>query len=308
MNLKLLSITAIAVIFASIFIIYPSNAVYDPLRLPQSIIYLEATNGTQSYFNIKLSGVPTGYDVTNGLYNGWCIDRRAELARSPAVHTVRLYSSLNPPGDLTDEKWCIVNYILNHKQGNAQDMQEAIWYFINLNGGYSPKSSIAWDIIRNAETGGQGFLPQPGQIAAVIAYPVHITNPNEVQISILEVIIPTWMSIPPPQESPNPSPSPSPQESPVSETTQPTPSPQESPSPTLSPQPAAPPTSQEPGQPSTPTSTPPISPKPEEQNASSPTPDNTGEPQEISLYIVSIIVMLIALLTGLLLIRRKHKK
>jgi hypothetical protein len=192
---------------------------------PTTIVILEASNGTQSYFSVKLSDVPSGYDVTNATYLGWCIDQTAEMTRSPATHTVVLYSSLSPPGDLANENWSMVNYILNHKQGAAQDIQEAIWYFINLNHGYSPKSDVAWTMVNDAKTNGAGFVPTETQIAAVIAYPIHATNPDEVQISIIEVTIPQSETTPTPTPTPPPQTTPTPTPTPASQPNSPTPTP-----------------------------------------------------------------------------------
>jgi hypothetical protein len=160
----------------------------DPLSLPPSgtVMILEAGNSTNAYFNLTLSDVPEGYDVGNGTYLGWCIDRTAEMTRL-TPHTVNLYSSFNPEGELADENWTMVNYILNHKQGEAQDVQEAIWYFISLNGTFMPDSNVALAIINEAEANGIDFVPDESQVAAVIAFPVYITDPTPVQISILEV-------------------------------------------------------------------------------------------------------------------------
>jgi hypothetical protein len=163
-------------------------AAEDGLNLPSAPVRIEVTNGTESYFNTKLSDVPSGYDVTNGTYLGWCVDTRTEMARSPAVHAVFLYSSSSPPGNLTSEKWDMVNYILNHKQGNAQDIQQAIWYFINMDGNYTPTSSMAWAIVNDTLANGNGFVPGNGQIIAVICYPIILfPSQPDVQISIIEV-------------------------------------------------------------------------------------------------------------------------
>jgi hypothetical protein len=163
-------------------------AASSELNLPSTLVWIEVSDGTESYFNTKLSNVPSGYDVTNGTYLGWCVDVRTEMARSPATHAVILYSTGNPPGELTNEKWDMVNYILNHKQGTAQDIQEAIWYFIHMDGNYSPTSSVAWAIINDALVNGDGFVPSHEQAIAIICYPV-ILFPNEpsVQISIIEI-------------------------------------------------------------------------------------------------------------------------
>jgi hypothetical protein len=158
------------------------------VNLPPAIVKIEVNNGTVSYFDTMLSDVPSGYDVTNGTYLGWCVDVRTEMARSPATHEVMLYSTSNPPGELATERWDMVNYILNHKQGNARDIQQAIWYFIQMDGNYTPTSSMAWIIVNDALANGNGFAPANGQTLAVICFPVVLLpEPTSVQITIIEV-------------------------------------------------------------------------------------------------------------------------
>lgn len=171
-------------------------ALNDDLNLPSTIVRIEVFDGTESYFLTKLLDVPEGYDVANGTYPGWCIDTRVEMARSPAIHPVKLYSSLNPPGELANESWDMVNYILNHKRGNATDIQQAIWYFINLDTAYTPTSEVAWEIINDALANGEGYVPSYGEKIAVICYPQYMF-PSEVQVSIIEVtntVIPEFPS------------------------------------------------------------------------------------------------------------------
>jgi len=163
-------------------------ATTDMLNLPSTIVRIEVSDGTESCFSTKLSEVPSGYDVTNGTYLGWCVDVTAIMARSPATHAVKLYSSSNPPGELASEKWDMVNYILNHKQGAAEDIQQAIWYFIRMDSSYSPTSTVAWTIVNDTLANGNGFVPGHGQTIAVICYPmVLLPEPTDVQISIIEV-------------------------------------------------------------------------------------------------------------------------
>ncbi len=169
------------------------------LSLPLTPVSIEVSDGTGSHFIVELSNVPSGYDVVNGTYLGWCVDVRAEMARSPATHAVMLYSSGNPPGELVNEKWDLVNYILNHKQGSAEDIQQAIWYFVHMDGNYTPTSAVAWTIIDDALANGDGFVPEFGQVIAVISYPVVMfPGQEDVQISVIEVtniVIPEFPSI-----------------------------------------------------------------------------------------------------------------
>lgn len=180
---------AILIAFSSV-LISQAAATDDELNLPSSPIRIEVSDGMESYFSTKLSDVPSDYDVTNGTYLGWCIDARTEMPRSPATHAVILYSSNSPPGELAGERWDMVNYILNHKQGTAQDIQQSIWYFIRMDGKYVPTSSQAWNIINETIANGDGFVPESGQIVAVVCFPV-VLHPelNSVQISIIEVQI-----------------------------------------------------------------------------------------------------------------------
>jgi len=184
---------AIWVIFAA-----PASAIGNAVNLPSNFVRIEVSDGTQSYFDITLSEVPSGYDATNATYRGWCVDVRTEMVRSPATHAVFLYSSMSPPGELANEEWDLINYILNHKQGSVQDIQQAIWYFMHMDGEYNPSSTVAWTIINDTLENGDGFIPGPGQVAAVVCYPT-ILFPNQlnVQISIIEVestVIPEFPS------------------------------------------------------------------------------------------------------------------
>ncbi len=170
------------------FLAAPVFAIDGALNLPSTVVRIEVSDGTQSYFDTALSEVPSGYDVTNATYRGWCVDVRTNMARSPATHTVLLYASTSPPGELANESWGMINYVLNHKQGSVQDIQEAIWYFMHIDGLYTPSSTAAWAIINDTLENGGGFIPGPGQVTAVICYPtVLFPNQPDVQISIIEV-------------------------------------------------------------------------------------------------------------------------
>ncbi len=181
----ILIFVAVSVILAA-----PAYAIDGALDLPSTIVRIEVSYGTQSYFDTVLSEVPTGYDVTNATYRGWCVDVRTEMALSPATHAVFLYSSTSPPGELANEAWDLINYVLNHKQGSVLDVQQAIWYFMYIDGDgeYVPSSTVAWMIVNDTLENGSGFIPGPDQVTAVICYPtILFPNQPDVQISIIEV-------------------------------------------------------------------------------------------------------------------------
>jgi hypothetical protein len=160
------------------------------LNLPSTPVFIGVINGTDSYFITMLSAVSSGFDVANGSYAGWCVDVRASMSRIPVIHEVELFSSTDPPSDLVNESWSMLNYVLNHKQGNVQDVQQAIWYFICMGGNYTPTSSLAWVMINDSLANGKGFSPVPGQIVALICYPLLYSHQQDVQISIFEIIYP----------------------------------------------------------------------------------------------------------------------
>ena len=198
MNLKLsIAIGLIALVFAPLSAVTQCHAAYSQLNLPSNLVTMEVFNGTETFFVTHLSNIPSGYDVVNGTYPSWCVDRTAPMARSPAIHEIILYSSTSPPGKLANQRWDMVNYILNHKQGEMTDIQEAIWHFINMVGNYSPSSATAMAIVNDALANGNGFIPQTGEIIAVICVPVILLpEPVFVQISIIELLDPVVPEFP----------------------------------------------------------------------------------------------------------------
>ena len=277
---KKLSIILAVIILAAPIIIAGTLASEDPLKLPTDPVRIEVFDGAQAYFDTKLSDVPSGYTVSNGTYLGWCIDQSAEMARSPAQHTVQLYSSLSPPGELAHENWTMVNYILNHKQGDMMDIQGAIWYFINMVGNCSPPSSISQAIVNDALANGTGFVPSENQLVAVICYSLALfpTDKN-VQMSIIEVTMPK------------------------SSTPLPTPAPSTSPQPTSQPQTT--PTPQQTQQPS-PTATPTTIPQ---NTQPSPTPGNDNQPAISGIIGAGLAgIAAIAIIALLLLVLKRRKK
>lgn len=149
-------------------------------NLPSTAVQLTVVDGTTSYFVSTLSGVPAGFDVTNGVYPGWCVDTSTTMIRSVS-HDVILYSSLSPPSALSGINWIAINYILNHKQGTMMDVQEAIWYFSD---GISPGSAAAQAMV-DAANANPSYDPTTGAVLAVICLP---QDDPGAQISIIELL------------------------------------------------------------------------------------------------------------------------
>jgi len=87
------------------------------------------------------------------------------------------------PEEYMSENWSKINYIINNKQGNRINVQDAIWYFI-CNESY-PSNSNAQAMITDAEENGSDFIPQEGEIIAII-----LEGVKRIQRTFIEYIIP----------------------------------------------------------------------------------------------------------------------
>jgi hypothetical protein len=154
-------------------------------NLPATQVQLTVVNGTTSYFISTLSGVPAGFAVHNGDYPGWCVDRSVVMIRSVS-HNVMLYSSLSLPFPVNNNTVIAINYILNHKQGNMMDIQDAIWHFTD---NYTPPGgfSAAAQAMIDAADANPNYDPMTGAVLAVVCLP---QNDRGAQTSIIELGIP----------------------------------------------------------------------------------------------------------------------
>jgi len=176
-NLMMLTATFIAL---SSLLFSIANATTFP-NLPTSPVNMTVVDGSVSYFTITLSNVPAGYDVSNGDYIGWCLDRGHVMSRSTLLE-VTLYSSLNPPAGLSTKPWNQINYILNNKSGRTVNViQQAIWYFMGW-WSYGALTTEAKQLVDEANMHSD-FVPAYGQIVAVICLP---TDTNQ-QLAMIEV-------------------------------------------------------------------------------------------------------------------------
>ena len=86
------------------------------INLPPDFVSMIVESGTDSHWNILLSNVPEGYDVTNGEYLGWCIQRGVAIDTGVLL-LAKLYCSYDycKPEIWQDDDWDKVNYIINNK-------------------------------------------------------------------------------------------------------------------------------------------------------------------------------------------------
>ncbi len=179
---KLMLVFTIAVVL-SLVAITPVMAkpVCEEWNLPADEVTVDADwNGANAFFDVILSDVPGGYDVTNMLYPGWCVDYLEPFLPDTGF----LYSSTSNdlPGKFQDdEQWDMINYILNNKGGaDIADIQKAIWFFSDTDWAFTTGDfPVADALIADALANGSGYCPfTDGEISAVIVSPSHFFPGN----------------------------------------------------------------------------------------------------------------------------------
>jgi hypothetical protein len=154
----------------------PTNNYYSPQvcswpELPNSAVTLRITSGAYDVpISITLSNVPSGYDITNATYTGWCIGLLVSIRNEID------YSATVNASSIQNKTMNQINYILNHKQGTSQDVQAAMWLILGFNAdqiktyGNIVVTSTALTMYRNALRYGGCFSPGSGEIVALICF------------------------------------------------------------------------------------------------------------------------------------------
>ena len=118
-----------------------------PINIEMQHIYYE------SYFDIELKNVGSGYDIYDGNWTGWCADKET-LIESYVWYQGYVYCSYNPSNRYGID-WPKINWIINNKGSYSVDyIQEAIWHFTN---GHTPNG------LAMAAEAHSDFCPQSGQ-------------------------------------------------------------------------------------------------------------------------------------------------
>jgi hypothetical protein len=141
-----------------------------------------------STIDVTLSGVPGGYDVEDGAYPGWCIEDN-HMDNFPPDTLFTLYDSTDAsslPATYAGVPWDKVNYLLNHRNGSVEDVQVALWLLTGTYNGTFLQTAEANAMFADANANGSGFVPGPGQVAAVILFGDGI-GPDGFQDTLIEV-------------------------------------------------------------------------------------------------------------------------
>jgi hypothetical protein len=143
------------------------------ITIPDAQVTLNAVYGTDSYFIVTLSNVPAGNDITNGVYPGWCMERFIEMPKNTNLK-VRLYDSYDQnllPVKFQNPNWDNINWILNNRGVySMSNIQKIVWYYLN-NYPWNSLSTNAKNLVINANTSGEGFTPECGDIIAIVCVP-----------------------------------------------------------------------------------------------------------------------------------------
>lgn len=163
------------------------------VRLPNSFVTMRAVAGIGAYFAMDISNVHSGFDVTNGTYQGWCVQKEM-LMTQRVNHTVQLYSSYDPgmPRYFQSSNWGKINYVINHEHGGRMSIQSVIWYFI-CNAPYPTNDTLAQAMIADANASGNDFVPLSGQKIAILVDGIH-TN-YSIQRMFFELTLPSLVPI-----------------------------------------------------------------------------------------------------------------
>lgn len=186
------SVLSAALVLLLIISIIPHVIATTPtpmIQLPNGPVSIIVFDGSTAYFDIDVSDVPLGFDIEDGWYEGWCADWSVTMPRGEQL-TVRLYNSYSSPlpAPVRNKNWEKINYILNHQAGVSKtDVQNAFWHIL-CNAPYSTLSEKAQQLVDTAQ---DGFIPQPGDLIAIIAQPIqNNSNPWPFQISFIQVQLP----------------------------------------------------------------------------------------------------------------------
>ncbi|MBN1280948.1 MAG: PKD domain-containing protein [Candidatus Thermoplasmatota archaeon] len=207
---NILAVTLTAFLLSPLVVI-STEACNPDVNLPDNIqIPMVAEHAQTTWFTMQLSDVPSGYDITNGYYSGWCLQRLTTM--SNATHQVYLISSYNTsmPAAYQNNNWSKINYILNHKSTySRQSIQNAIWYFAD-HYPYPTNDTNATALIAAANESGESFCPDASEILAILVDvyqpPGTKGNDTNTQRACLELVIPQQSSnggtTPPPTNYP----------------------------------------------------------------------------------------------------------
>lgn len=171
--------------------ITPGIAPGPPLaKIPDSPVEMFIRQGPNSRFELFFLDVRYGYDLVDfEFYKAWCLAKNKPLRRN-AIHKVRLYNCYAPylPAEFNGMGWNRINYVINHKKGSKEDIQQAIWH-ITAGEKLTKPSVEATQLIEEANLKGKDYIPAAGELMAIICKPDGQKQPVFIEYKIPETIL-----------------------------------------------------------------------------------------------------------------------
>jgi len=156
---------------------------HPQITIPQRPVNMHVDYGEKSRFDIFFVDIRYGYDLQDfQSYRGWCLDRNLPMEKG-WIYEVTLHNSLvSVHPDLQHIDFHKINYMINHKEGGREDVQNAMWHLIHGSGKLSEKSR---KMVESAREHGSGFIPSPGQLLAIVCH-----HGGGLQPTFIEYVIP----------------------------------------------------------------------------------------------------------------------
>lgn len=190
---RIVAFSAAAALVLATGIVFAMGILSLPLD-PVTVSHGGWNQGDDSTINIELSGVPDGYDVMNGAYPGWCVEDNFQPDYSgPGV---LLLDSTDSEELICGENgypgypWDKINYLLNNKDGSIESIQVALWLLTGTYSGTFTITSEALAMVDDANANGDGFLPDDGQVAAVVLCVDGDSGRGSYQDTLIELLVP----------------------------------------------------------------------------------------------------------------------
>lgn len=177
---------------------------YMNLPISATLLTGNAVPGTLgTYFNVTLSGIGAGFDLTNGVYGVYCGDMVTTISLN-TTYSMNIFSSLYPatlPGAFDAQKpafdnvnW-LGNNLYRYPAYTWKDLQNAVWMLVGQlsptqNGVLGVPSALAIQMKNDANLYGNGYLPPVGGYAAVMFVSPSATATNPVLQLIFTLVDP----------------------------------------------------------------------------------------------------------------------
>jgi hypothetical protein len=160
----------------------PSSA-----QIPDSPVQMFIRQGPNSRFELFFIDVGNGHDLVDfEFYKAWCLAKGKPIRRN-AIHKIRLYKCYDPdiPPEYRGMGWNQINYVINHKSGSKEAVQQAIWYFTNSEKPIS-LGEEASQLVEEANLKGKEYKPGHGELIAIICRPDEKKQPVFIEYKIPE--------------------------------------------------------------------------------------------------------------------------